>query len=76
MYSPAEAVTAGFLDEVVPARELRAASFAAAASMAELNAQAHTATKLRARAGALAAIRSAIEAELTVEGLGGVQPPA
>ena len=76
MYSPDEAVTAGFLDEVVPADELRAASLAAAARMAELNAQAHTATKLRARAGALAAIRSAIESELTVEGLGGVQPPA
>jgi enoyl-CoA hydratase len=76
MYSPAEAVTAGFLDEVVPANELRAASLAAAAELAELNPQAHTATKLRARGDALKAIRSAIESELTPEGLGAAQPPA
>jgi enoyl-CoA hydratase len=76
MYSPAEAVTAGFLDEVVPASELRAASLTVAAELAELNPQAHTATKLRARADALKAIRSAIETELTIEGLGGTQPPS
>jgi len=76
MYGPAEAVTAGFLDEVVPADELLAASLAAATTLAELNPQAHTATKLRARGDALKAIRSAIETELTVEGLGGTQPPS
>jgi len=70
MYGPAEAVTAGFLDEVVPVSELRAASLTAAAELAELNPQAHTATKLRARGDALKAIRSAIETELTAEGLG------
>ena len=52
------------------------ASLAAAATLAELNPQAHTATKLRARGDALKAIRSAIETELTVEGLGGTQPPS
>jgi enoyl-CoA hydratase len=76
MYGPAEAVTAGFLDEVVPADELRAASLDAAATLAELNPQAHAATKLRARGDALRAIRKAIETELTAEGLGGAQPPA
>jgi enoyl-CoA hydratase len=76
MYGPAEAVTAGFLDEVVPAGELRSASLAAAAALAELNPQAHTATKLRARGDSLKAIRRAIETELTVEGLGGTQPPS
>jgi enoyl-CoA hydratase len=76
MYGPAEAVTAGFLDEVVSAGELRSASLAAAAALAELNPQAHTATKLRARGDALKAIRTAIETELTVEGLGGTQPPS
>ena len=76
MYGPAEAVTAGFLDEIVPADELRAASLAAAATLAELNLPAHTATKLRVRGPALKAIRSAIETELTPEGLGGAQPPA
>jgi enoyl-CoA hydratase len=76
MYGPAEAVTAGFLDEVVSAGELRSASLAAAAALAELNPQAHTATKLRARGDALKAIRTAIETELTPEGLGGAQAPA
>ena len=76
MYGPAEAVTAGFLDEIVPADELRAASLAAAATLAELNLPAHTATKLRARGDALKAIRTAIESELTPEGLGAAQPPA
>jgi enoyl-CoA hydratase len=76
IYDPAEAVTAGFLDQVVPADELHSASLAAAATLAELNPQAHTATKLRARGDSLKAIRSAIEAELTVEGLGGAKPPA
>ena len=55
--------------------ELRAASLAEAEELAGLNAAAHTATKLRAREGALAAIRAAIESELTVEGLGGASAP-
>jgi enoyl-CoA hydratase len=76
MYSPAEAVTAGFFDEVVPADELRAASLDAAAQLAALNPAAHTATKLRARGDSMQAIRTAIETELTAEGLGGAQPPA
>jgi enoyl-CoA hydratase len=76
MYSPADAARAGFLDRVVGAGELRAASLQEAAELAELNAAAHTATKLRARAGALAAVRSAIETELTAEGLAGSSAPA
>jgi enoyl-CoA hydratase len=76
MYGPAEAARAGFLDRVVGAGELRAASLQEAAELAELNAAAHTATKLRARAGALAAVRSAIETELTPEGLAGSSAPA
>jgi enoyl-CoA hydratase len=76
MHSPAEAVTAGFFDRIVPANELLTASLAAAAELAELNAAAHTATKLRVRGDSLKAIRSAIETELTPEGLGGAQAPA
>jgi enoyl-CoA hydratase len=64
MYGPQEAVTAGFLDRVVPAGELRAASLEAAGVLAELDPAAHTATKLRARADAIKAVRSAIETEL------------
>jgi enoyl-CoA hydratase len=76
MYSPSEAVTAGFLDRVVPVDQLRTATLEAAAELAELNPQAHAATKLRVRGNALEAIRSAIETELTVEGLTGAQAPA
>jgi enoyl-CoA hydratase len=70
MYSPDEAVAAGFLDRVVPADELGAASLEAAQALAALNLAAHAATKLRARAGALEAVRAAIETELTPKGLG------
>lgn len=76
MYSPQDAVAAGFLDSVVPAAELDQASLQEATRLAELNAAAHAATKLRARAGALKAIRSAIETELTAEGLGGASAPS
>jgi len=64
MYGPDAAVSAGFLDEVVAPEALRAASLEAAASLADLDPVAHAATKLRARAGALKALRSAIEGEL------------
>ncbi len=69
MYGPADAVVAGFLDRALPAEELREASHQAAVELAALNAQAHLATKLRARAGALVAIRAAIASELTIESL-------
>jgi enoyl-CoA hydratase len=76
MYGSVEAVAAGFLDRVVDASELRTASLDGAAELAGLNAAAHTATKLRARRDSLAAIRSAIETELTIEGLGAANAPA
>jgi enoyl-CoA hydratase len=63
-YDPEQAVDAGFLDRVVPAGELREASIAAAEELASLNMEAHAATKLRVRDGALAALREAIDAEL------------
>jgi enoyl-CoA hydratase len=64
MYSPADAVDAGYLDRVVPAAELRAASLELAATLAELDPAAHAATKRRARAEVLRAVRAAIETEL------------
>jgi enoyl-CoA hydratase len=76
MHSPSEALAAGFLDRVVSAGELRAASIDGAAALAELNLAAHAATKLRVRGSALKAIRTAIETELTPEVLGGAQAPA
>jgi len=67
MFTPAEAVTAGFFDRTVAPQDLRAAALEAAAELAELNAEAHAATKLRVRKGALAAMRLAIETELLGE---------
>jgi enoyl-CoA hydratase len=69
MYSPREAIEPGFLDEVVAPAELGAVSLRAAEALAGLDLRAHAATKLRVRAGALTALRTAIETELTPENL-------
>jgi enoyl-CoA hydratase len=74
MYSPEEAVGAGLLDRLVPAEELREASLAAAGELAELNMDAHAATKLRVRDGALKALRTAIGAELAQQAGSPPQP--
>jgi len=66
MYTPAEAVGAGFLDRVVAAPELGAAAREAAAQLAGLNPEAHRATKLKSRADLIEAVRTAIEDEFTV----------
>lgn len=68
-YTPREALAAGFLDEIVAPVDLADAGTRAAGELAELNMAAHAATKLRAREGALRALRAAIETELTPEGL-------
>jgi enoyl-CoA hydratase len=70
MYTPREALSAGFLDDVLAPSELAATSIQAAHALVQLDPTAHAATKLRARAGALRAVRSAIESELTAENLG------
>jgi enoyl-CoA hydratase len=67
MFSPAEAVSAGLLDRVVAADELRGASLEVAGRLSELDGAAHKATKLRTREGALRAIRAAIETELKLD---------
>jgi enoyl-CoA hydratase len=63
IYAPDGAVAAGFLDRVVSAAELMDVALGKAAELAKLNAGAHAATKLRARAGTLQIIRSAIAAD-------------
>jgi enoyl-CoA hydratase len=67
MYNPRDATAAGFLDIVVAPEELRAASLAVADELAGLDPTAHAATKLRVRAHALQALRTAIETELMVD---------
>jgi enoyl-CoA hydratase len=67
IYSPAGAVEAGFLDEVVEPGELGAAARARALQMLTLDPAAHVATKLRTREPALTALgaaRAADNAEL------------
>jgi enoyl-CoA hydratase len=64
MYTPAEAVGAGFLDRVVSPEELKQAARDAATQLAGLNAEARKATKLKSRAGLITAVRAAIELEL------------
>jgi enoyl-CoA hydratase len=76
MYTPAEAVGAGFLDRVVAPAELRAAAVETASTLAQLDMRAHRETKLRARGETLERLRAAIDDELTPAMLSGAQPPA
>jgi enoyl-CoA hydratase/carnithine racemase len=63
IFRPEDAVVAGFLDRTVPVAELESAARGLASDLAKLDIDTHTATKLRARAPALKAIRAAIEAD-------------
>jgi enoyl-CoA hydratase len=63
IYSPATAVEAGFLDQVVAPADLQTTARATAEVLATLDATAHTAVKQRVRAAGLAALRVAIDAE-------------
>jgi enoyl-CoA hydratase len=62
VYSPGDAVAAGFLDRVVPAADLAAAARATAAEAAKLDMAAHAATKLLVREQMLTRIHAAIAA--------------
>ena len=64
VFPPDEAVRAGFLDEVVPAADLSRVAQERALALAKLMRDAHTATKSRVRAQALAALDAAIESDL------------
>lgn len=61
MFSPAEAVTAGFLDAVVEAEELMPTARAMAEQMKKLNMTAHANTKVKARRAFLETLDWAIE---------------
>jgi enoyl-CoA hydratase len=61
IHTPAQAVSAGFLDALAAPAELEASALRVAAELAQLPGPVHAATKLRTRAQSLAAIRSAIE---------------
>ncbi len=63
VFPPADAVGAGFLDRIEAPSAVGDAARATAARMATLDLDAHAATKSRARAHALTALRAAIEAD-------------
>jgi enoyl-CoA hydratase len=63
VFAPDDAVAAGFLDRVVPAPELAQAAAAVAAELANLDLDAHAATKQRARQPTLIALRDAISTD-------------
>ena len=64
-FTPDDAVAAGMLDTVVEPAELLDAARAVAAAAAALDLDAHVATKRRARADTLRALRAAIETDFT-----------
>ena len=65
MYEPDEALVAGFLDRVVAEDEIDRAAEAAAAALQGLHMPSHALAKQRLRREAMAAMREAIDAELT-----------
>ena len=72
VYTPDDAVGAGFLDRVVEASELQQAAAEHARALTTLDATAHRYSKLRARREMLTALRGAIEADdAVVRGLAG-----
>lgn len=72
MYGPNDAITAGFLDLVVPVEHLQATANKVAVMFSKLNKRAHFETKLKVREGILTDLAHAIEldssAEITING--------
>jgi enoyl-CoA hydratase len=65
MFGPAEAVTAGFFDRVVPAHQLEQAAEDTALALSKLNLAAHATTKARARGAVIKLIRGMIDEDIT-----------
>ena len=72
LYNPQDAVTAGFLDLVVPPAQLEATATKIAGMFAQLKMRAHAETKLKVRKHVLADLQEAIaldgEAEIAING--------
>jgi enoyl-CoA hydratase len=63
IYTPADAVTAGFVDRVVPEQALADEARAVAMRLAKLNRPAYAATKHRVRTPVLQAVRAGLDAD-------------
>lgn len=64
IYTPKEAVNAGFLDAIVPESELISVAISVALQMSKINFKAHAATKLKVRKEHLETIEKAIKLDL------------
>lgn len=67
MYGSGDAVSAGFLDRIVACDELEKVTQDAVAALRRVHAPSHVTVKQRLRGGVWAAMRAAIDAELTLE---------
>ena len=67
MFQPEEALAAGFIDKIVPEADLNNVVEATAAVIAKFDPAAHRLAKTRLRAHSVAAIRAAIDEELTLD---------
>jgi enoyl-CoA hydratase len=67
MFEPDEAVVAGFLDRVIPANEVEPALKEVVAGLRNLHMPSHALAKQRLRHAAMAAMREAIDRELTLD---------
>jgi enoyl-CoA hydratase len=65
MFGPAEAVTAGFFDRIVPANDLERAAQEAALALTNIHMNHHAAAKQRARGEVIAKIRRMIDEDIT-----------
>jgi enoyl-CoA hydratase len=65
MFGPAEAVTAGFFDRLVPAADLERAALEAALAISKINLPNHALAKQRLRGEAIAEIRRVIDEDMT-----------
>ncbi len=66
LFSPTDAVNAGFLDRVVPQEQLLETALAVATQMKKINMKAHSNTKLKVRKDLLQALDLAIELDKTI----------
>lgn len=67
MYTPKDAVTAGFLDKIVPQDHLLPTAIKIAQMFGKINKVAHKNTKLKVRKNYLASLEKAIELDITEE---------
>lgn len=65
IYSPEDAVKAGYLDEVLPAGEVLPRAMEEAAKLGALSRQAYSATKARLRGKVLAEVEATMDADMT-----------